>query len=85
MTHPMEPLDSHGNAVALGANVRIPSPPDWLARDLPAEEVARLKAVECSVMRVLEIDKFGYLWFGTNNEGRWFCLRPEEVVVVGAS
>ncbi len=85
MTHPLEPVDSYGNAVAFGANVQIPNLPAWLARDLPPEELARLKAVEGSVMRVLEIDKSGYLWFGMNNEGRWFCLRPEEVVVIGTS
>jgi hypothetical protein len=85
MTQPLEPIDSRGNAVQLGANVEIPSLPVWLTRDLPIEEITRLRSVEGSVMRVLEIDKFGYLWFGMNSEGRWFCLRPEEVVAVGAS
>ncbi|MBB6092909.1 ABC-type dipeptide/oligopeptide/nickel transport system permease subunit [Povalibacter uvarum] len=33
-------------------------------------------------MRILEIDTHGYVWFGTDNLGRWFCLRPEEVEVV---
>lgn len=52
MIHPLKLFDSYGNAVALGANVEIPSLPAWLVHDLPTEELARLEAVEGSVMRV---------------------------------
>jgi hypothetical protein len=78
----LKPIDAHGTVVALGAHVRISRLPGWLVHDLPGEDVARLQAVKGSVMQVLEIDKFGYLWFGVNNRGRWFCLRPGEIEVV---
>ncbi len=81
----LEPIDAHGTVVAPGDKVRIPRLPEWLLHDLPAQEVARLRDLEGSVMQVLEIDEFGYLWFGTNDQGRWFCLRPEEVEVVAAT
>lgn len=84
MSQHLEPIDLHGTVVAVGAEVRISHLPRWLVHDLPGEEVTRMKAVEGSVMKVLEIDKFGYLWFGTTDQGRWFCLRPEEVEVVTA-
>ena len=56
--------------------------PQWLTDDLPADEVAALKRQEGTIMKVLEIDAHGYVWFGTDNAGRWFCLRPSEVQVV---
>lgn len=84
MRQPLEPIDSHGTAITSGAKVKISHLPSWLVHDLPKEEVTRLKTVEGSVMQVLEIDQFGYLWFGANRQGKWFCLRPEEVEVVTA-
>lgn len=62
-----------------GALVRILTIPHWLTHDLPAEDVARLKAVEGTVMRVLELDAYGYVWFGEH--GPWFSLQPSEVAV----
>jgi hypothetical protein len=68
--------------IAVGDDAKILSIPHWLTDDLPAEDVARLKAQEGKIMRVLEVDVHGYIWFGTDNTGRWFCLRPSEVLVV---
>ena len=62
--------------------MKILSIPRWLTHDLPADEVASLKEREGTIMRVLEIDAHGYVWFGADSNGRWFCLRPSEVQVV---
>jgi hypothetical protein len=75
-------VDVQGEPIAVGENVRILSIPPWLTHDLPEDEVAALKKREGTVMRVVEIDAHGYIWFGTDNTGRWFCLRPSEVQVV---
>lgn len=85
MRQPLEPIDSRGMVITIGTKVKISHLPEWLAHDLPNQEVLRLKTIEGLVMQVLEIDQFGYLWFGTDNQGRWFCLRPEEVEVVTAT
>ena len=76
-------VDAQGQLIAVGDDARILSIPQWLTHDLPEEEVASLKTREGTIMRVLEIDARGYVWFGTDNSGRWFCLRPSEVQVVG--
>jgi hypothetical protein len=75
-------VDAQGHRIAVGDDAEILSIPSWLTLDLPADEVASLKAREGTIMRVLEIDAHGYIWFGTDNTGRWFCLRPSEVQVV---
>jgi hypothetical protein len=75
-------VDADGQPIAVGSEARILSIPQWLTNDLPEEDVVRLKAQEGKVMRVLEVDAHGYVWFGTDNAGRWFCLRPSEVLVV---
>jgi hypothetical protein len=75
--------DRRGKPVRVGSNARIPLMPDWLVHDLPADEVAALRRAEGRVMTVLEIDAHGYVWFGAENAGRWFCLRPDEIEVVG--
>jgi hypothetical protein len=73
------PLDSSGKLIESGTSVLIPSIPDWLIHDLPAEDVLALQRIEGTVMKVMEIDKFGYLWFGLSDQNPWFCLRPDEV------
>ena len=78
----MDCVDACGQRIMVGSEARILSIPQWLTKDLPDEDVARLKAQEGRIMRVLEVDAHGYVWFGTNNAGRWFCLRPSEVLVV---
>src|SRR5262245_34331115 len=77
--YPLEPIDARGCRIAQGDLVLIPSPlPTWLVHDLPAEDVARLKQREGTVMRILELDAYGFVWFG--EEDPWFSLRPGEVL-----
>lgn len=85
MRQPLKPIDSHGTVITLGAKVKISHLPEWLIHNLPNQEVLRLKTIEGLVMQILKIDQFEYLWFGSNNQGGWFCLRPEEVEVVIAT
>ena len=75
--YPLSPVDANGTELREGALVRIRTIPEWLTHNLPLEDVSRLKAVEGTVMRVLELDAYGYVWFGEH--GPWFCLRPDEV------
>jgi len=75
-------LDSRGQKVEVGFDVMILAIPAWLTHDLPRDEAARLKGLEGTVMKVLEIDSHGYIWFGANNSGRWFCLRSSELRVI---
>lgn len=76
-------VDSQGCQIEIGAEAKILTIPEWLTHDLPSEEVAELNAVVGKIMKVLEVDEYGYVWFGTDNVGRWFCLRPSEILVVG--
>ena len=75
-------VDSQGRPIEVGVEARILTIPEWLTHDLPSEEVAQLRAAEGRIMKVLEVDEYGYVWFGTDNAGRWFCLRPSEIIVV---
>ena len=77
--YPLKPVDARGNTITAGDAVVIPRPlPDWLVHDLPSEDVARLREQEGQVMRIFEIDEYGYVWFGDGSP--WFSLRPSEVV-----
>jgi len=78
--YPLPAIDAAGNAIRLGVRARILTIPEWLTHDLPADEVLSLRAVEGTVMRIVEIDASGYVWFG--NHGPWFCLRPSEIAVL---
>ncbi len=74
--------DANGNVISIGSLVRVPKIPDSLTCDLPSEDVRRLKGVEGSLLRVTEIDRFGYVWLGADDESAgWFCLRPNEIEV----
>lgn len=72
-------MDALGRPVVEGSRVRIPVMPHSLIHDLPAEDVAHLRSVEGQVLPVLEIDGYGYLWFGEDHP--WFSLRPTEVIL----
>ncbi len=80
MSSPLPPFDAAGHIINPGEMVLIPDRlPDWLIHDLPEEDVDALKRTEGTAMQVLEIDTFGYIWFSSENETPWFCLRPDEV------
>jgi hypothetical protein len=77
--YPLEPLDARGNRISAGDAVVIPTPlPHWLTHDLPPEDVVQLRRQEGTIMQILEIDPYGYVWFGDGSP--WFSLRPGDVV-----
>ena len=78
--YPLPAIDANGVALCKGMSVRILAIPDWLTHDLPAEDVSRLRAVQGTVMSILELDAFGMVWFGDN--GPWFSLKPSEVAPI---
>jgi hypothetical protein len=72
--------DANGKVISVGSLVLIRKIPVWLTHDLPVEDVERLKAVEGTLMRVAEIDRFGYVWLAADDVSTgWFCLKPNEV------
>lgn len=76
----LDPYDAEGRLLSVGARVRIGSIPNWLVKDLLADEVAWLRAHEGRVVVIAEFDKFGYVWFEDPASG--FCLKPQEVDLV---
>lgn len=82
MTDVLPPIDANGKPIKVGAVAKIPKIPDWLAHDLPTEDVALLRNTEGSHMAVTDIDKFGYVWFSDNYDTPWFCLKPSEIEIL---
>lgn len=79
-------IDKEGTPISVGLNAIIPAMPSWLLADLPTDDVIALRQLEGTVMSIVEIDKYGYVWFGTNGkDSRWFCLRQEEVILQDAT
>ena len=79
---PLVSVDSAGRAIQAGAQVRIVSVRSC-ANGLPAEDQKRLRSYEGQVLNVLEIDRYGMIWFGSDGGSTPdFSLRPEEVTVV---
>ena len=79
--YPLPSVDTAGRPITVGAKVRIVSVASC-ARGLPREDQLRLKSFEGAVFEVLEIDRYGMLWFGSDGDGGNFSLRPGEVTVV---
>jgi hypothetical protein len=79
---PLASVDKEGRAISAGAKVKILSVQSC-ARGLPAEEQARLRSYEGQILDVVEIDRYGMVWFGSGGSSRPdFSLRPEEIAVV---
>ena len=77
---PLPSVDKSGRAINVGAKVRIESVASC-ARGLPREDQVRLKSYEGKVFEVLEIDRYGMLWFGIEGGDAKFSLKPSEVAV----
>ena len=78
---PLSPVDESGRPIAVGAKVRIVSVASC-ARGLPREDQVRLRSYEGKTFQVLEIDRYGMVWFGADDGGGNFSLKPEEVAVI---
>jgi hypothetical protein len=78
---PLAPADKHGSPIVVGAQVQIVSVASC-ARGLPREDQARLRSYEGKTFQVLEIDRYGMIWFGAEGGGGNFSLKPEEVAII---
>jgi hypothetical protein len=78
---PLASVDESGRPIAVGAQVRIVSVASC-ARELPREDQIRLRSYEGKTFQVLEIDRYGFIWFGADGGGANFCLKPEEIAVI---
>ena len=77
---PLPSVDSAGRPIRVGAKVRIESVASC-ARGLPQEDQARLKSYVGKMFEVLEIDRYGMVWFGADGSRANFSLKPNEVAV----
>jgi hypothetical protein len=77
---PLAPVDETGCPIVVGAKVRIVSVTSSL-QGLPPEDQARLRSYEGQTFQVLEIDRYGMLWFGSDGASANFSLKPREVAV----
>ena len=78
---PLAAVDEAGRPIAVGAMVRIVSVASC-AHGLPAADRARLRSYEGKTFQVLEIDRYGMMWFGSDGATSDFSLKPSEVAVV---
>ena len=78
---PLAPADESGRLIVVGAMARIVSVASC-TRGLPREDQARLRSYEGKTFQVLEIDRYGMLWFAADDGGSKFSLKPEEVSIL---
>jgi hypothetical protein len=78
---PLPSVDRAGRPIRAGAKVRILSVSSC-ARGLPEKDQTRLRSYEGQLFEVLEIDRYGMVWFDSEGGTANFSLRPEEIEVV---
>jgi streptogramin lyase len=78
--YPLAAVDSTGCAIAVGSKVRIESVASC-ASGMPKEDQMRLRSYVGQDFEVLEIDRYGMVWFGADGGGASFSLKPAEVAV----
>lgn len=52
----------------VGARVVFLNAPDWLLKDLPADEQDQIRSLVGRTAEITEIDSFGYLWIGFGSQ-----------------
>jgi hypothetical protein len=77
---PLPSVDGSGRPIRVGAKVRIESVASC-AQGLLREDQVRLKSYEGKIFEVLEIDRYGMVWFGSDGGSANFSLKPTEVTV----
>jgi hypothetical protein len=79
---PLPSVDPAGRAIVVGTQVRIVSVRSC-TRGLPAEDQERIRSYEGKALTVVDIDRYGMIWFSYDaSSDPNFSLRPEEVAVV---
>lgn len=78
--YPLAAVDNSGRPIQVGAKVRIVSVASC-ASGLPREEQLRLRSYEGKIFEVIEIDRYGMIWFEPEEGNGKFSLKPGEVAV----
>ena len=78
---PLAAVDESGRPIVVGAKVRIVSVASC-AQGLPPQDQARLKSYEGKEFQVMEIDRYGMIWFESDGGSSNFSLKPREVAVI---
>ncbi len=78
---PLAPVDESGRPIVVGAKVRIVSVASCTP-ELPAEDQARLRSYVGKTFEVLEIDRYGMVWLGSQGGSANFSLKPRELAVL---
>ncbi|MDR2013588.1 MAG: hypothetical protein LBQ20_11285 [Rhodanobacter sp.] len=81
---PLKPLDANGLSLFVGSNVRVLSV-ESCCTELPREDQERLRQIVGQTRRIIEFDKWGFIWLSFEAEptsGGDFCLLPKEVMFV---
>jgi hypothetical protein len=78
---PLSPVDESGRRIVAGAKVRIVSVASG-TQGLPPEDRARLRSYEGKTFEVLEIDRYGMVWFGAEGSSAKFSLKPRELALL---
>jgi hypothetical protein len=78
---PLAAIDDAGRTIEVGAKVRIVSVASS-AQGLPPEDQARLRSYQGKEFQVVEIDRYGMIWFASEGASGNFSLKPREVAVL---
>jgi hypothetical protein len=78
---PLASVDNSGRPIQVGTKVRIVSVTSC-ASGLPRQDQIRLKSYEGQIFEILEIDRYGMIWFGPEGGSSTFSLKPAEVAVI---
>jgi hypothetical protein len=82
MNHQNRLADSTGSPVGIGMQAKILTIPEWLTHDLPEEDVVAVDKTRDTIMRIVDIDAHGYIWFGSADGSPWFCVQPSNILVI---
>jgi hypothetical protein len=78
---PLPSVDAAGRTIVVGAQVRIVSVRSC-TRGLPPEDQERIRSYEGKLLTVVEIDRYGMIWFSYDGSSTPnFSVRPEEITV----
>lgn len=61
---------------------KIVAIPEWLTHDLPEEDVIALEKLRGAIMCIIDIDAYGYVWFGSADGSPWFCVQPSDILTI---